>query len=119
MVDDEVDGNERVDLFRIATERHHGVAHGGEVDDGGNAGEVLHQHAGRAIGDFVFDGALVVQPFGDGFRMCSLVTELAVFEAQQVLEQNLHRIGKLRNAGKAVGLSLGKAVIDVVLTARR
>jgi hypothetical protein len=31
----------------------HGVAHGGEVDHGRNAGEVLHQDAGRAEGDFV------------------------------------------------------------------
>ena len=29
------------------------VAHGGKVDHGGNAGEVLHQHAGRAVGDLV------------------------------------------------------------------
>ena len=55
VVDDEVDGHQRVDLFRIAAERDHRVAHRGEVDDGRNAGEVLHQHAGRAIGDFVFD----------------------------------------------------------------
>jgi hypothetical protein len=114
VVDDEIDGNERVDLLGIAAERHHRVAHRGKIDDGGNAGEVLHQHARRAIGDFVFDRALVVQPFGDGQDML-LGDRLAVFEAQQVLEQNLHRIGKLRNAGKAVGLSLGQAVIDIVL----
>jgi hypothetical protein len=38
-------------FFGVAAERLHGVAHGGEVDDRGHAGEVLHQHAGRAEGD--------------------------------------------------------------------
>ena len=51
MVDDEIDGDERIDLARIAAERAHGVAHGGKIDHGGDAGEVLHQHARRAEGD--------------------------------------------------------------------
>ena len=36
---------------RIAAERAHGIAHCGEIDHGGDAGEVLHQHAGGAEGD--------------------------------------------------------------------
>ncbi|MHC2523563.1 hypothetical protein ACVIEM_000648 [Rhizobium leguminosarum] len=114
VVDDEIDGNERVDLLGIAAERHHRVAHGGKIDDGGNAGEVLHQHARRAIGDFVFDRTLVVQPFGNGQDVL-LGDRLAVFEAQQVFKQHFHRIGKLRHAGQTVCLSLGQAVIDIVL----
>ena len=35
-------------LFGIAAEVADGLAHGGEVDDAGHAGEVLHDHAGRA-----------------------------------------------------------------------
>ena len=53
MVDHEVDGRQRVDLLGVLAQRLHRVAHGGQVDDGGNAGEVLHQHAGRAEGDFL------------------------------------------------------------------
>ena len=34
VVDDEVDGHQRVDLLRIAAERRHRVAHGGKVDHG-------------------------------------------------------------------------------------
>ncbi len=45
MVDDEIDGDERVDLLRVAAEALHAVAHGGEVDDGRHAGEVLHEDA--------------------------------------------------------------------------
>ncbi len=44
VVDDEVDRLERIDALRIAAERRDGVAHRGEIDDGGNAGEVLQQH---------------------------------------------------------------------------
>ena len=51
MVDDEVDRDQRVDPLGVAAERAHGVAHGGEVDDGRHAGEILHQHARRAEGD--------------------------------------------------------------------
>ena len=65
MIDDEIDRHERIDLLRIAAERGHRVAHGGEIDDGGNAGEVLHQDAGRAKGDLTLGLALVDEPFGD------------------------------------------------------
>jgi hypothetical protein len=66
VVDDEIDGHQRVDLLRVAAKRDHRVAHRREIDDGGNAGEVLHQHARRAVGDLVAGLALVVQPVGDG-----------------------------------------------------
>ena len=116
MVDDEIDRHQRIDLLRISAERHHGVAHGGKVDHGRNAGEILHQHAGRAIGDLDAGRSPVGQPashrldarLGDG---------ATVFVAQQVLEQHLHRIGQLRYAGQAVLLSLDQAVIGVFGTA--
>src|SRR3546814_6637522 len=53
VVDDEVDGDERVDLRRVAAERRDRIAHRGEVDHTGNAGEILQQHARRAILDFL------------------------------------------------------------------
>ena len=55
VVDDEIDRLQRVDALRIAAERLDRVAHRGEIDDGGHAGEVLQQHAARAEGDlFLF-----------------------------------------------------------------
>ena len=45
MVDDELDRLERIDLLRVAAEADDAVAHGREIDNGGNAGEVLQQHA--------------------------------------------------------------------------
>ena len=51
MVDDEVDGHQRIDLGGIAVQVAHGIAHGGQVDDRRHAGEILHQHARRPVGD--------------------------------------------------------------------
>ena len=51
VVDDQLGGLQRVDLFGVAAEGLHGVAHGGEIDDGGDAGEVLHEDAGGHVGD--------------------------------------------------------------------
>ena len=47
VVDDELDGLQRVDVLRIAAERGDAVAHRREIDDGGHAREVLQQHARR------------------------------------------------------------------------
>src|SRR4029077_2741167 len=41
VVDDEVAGDERVGEFGFGAEFLKGVAHGGEVDDAGDSGEVL------------------------------------------------------------------------------
>ena len=65
MVDDEIDRHQRIDLLRVAAERGHGVAHRGEIDHRRHAGEILHQHARRAVGDLDAGLALVGQPAGD------------------------------------------------------
>ena len=89
VVDDEVDRHQRVDLGGVAAERLHGIAHGGEIDHGRHAGEVLHQHARRAVGDLA-RGGLVLQPFDHGADVVGL-DRAAVLEAQQVLDQHLER----------------------------
>ena len=95
----------------------HRVAHGGEVDDRGNAGEVLHQHAGRAEARSRLLGlAASVEPAGDGLDVV-LGDGAAVLEAQQVLQQHLQREGQLGDAGQAVLLGLGQRIVDVGLAA--
>src|SRR5690606_13625821 len=64
VVDHEIDRHERIDLFRIGAELGGGVAHGGEIDDCGNAGEILHQHARGAEGDFDLVLAAIHEPRG-------------------------------------------------------
>ena len=93
-------------LLRVAAERHHGVAHGGEVDHGRHAGEVLHQHAGGPEGDLLLDLAAVVEPGDDGLDV-GLLDRAAVLEAQQVLEQHLHGEGQAGDVGEAVLLGIG------------
>src|SRR6185437_4818466 len=48
MVDDEVDRHQRIDLLRIGLELFGCIAHGGEVDNGGDAGKsCISTRAGR------------------------------------------------------------------------
>ena len=114
VIDDEIDRHQRIDLRRIAAELGHAVAHRGEIDDGRNAGEILHQHASRPEADFLFSLALVVEPFGHR-RDIGLGDRTPVLVAQKVFEQNLHRVGELRDAGEAVGLGIGQRIVNVAL----
>src|SRR5207249_8928251 len=58
VVDDKVHWDEWIDLLRIAAESLHGVPHRGQIDDRGNAGEILHQHPRGAVLDLARDLAL-------------------------------------------------------------
>ena len=92
VIDHELGGRQRIDLVGIAAELDHRFAHRGEVDDGGHAGEVLHDHAAGRERDLVGGRRLripVEQRIDVGARDIH-----AVFEAQQVLEQDLQRIGQ-------------------------
>ncbi len=51
VVDHQIDRRERIDFCGIAAETFNRFAHGGQVNHGRHAGEVLHQHPCRAIGD--------------------------------------------------------------------
>jgi len=114
VVDDQIDRVQRIDLRRVAAKRRHGVAHGGQVDHRRHAGEVLHQHPGRAEGDLVLDCALVAKPGGHGLEI-ALGDRDPVLVAQQILQQHLHRARQAGDAGQAGFLGGGKAVIGVLL----
>ena len=101
----------------IAAERLHRVAHRREIDHGGNAGEILHQHARRTERDLAI-GGLGLEPLRDALDVF-LGDGAAVFVAQQIFQQHLHRERKPRNSAQPVLLRLGKAVIDVGLAADR
>ncbi len=111
VVDDQINGHQRVDGVGVGAKRLGGVAHGGQVDHCWNAGEVLHQNARWAVSNLVLGRALVVQP------VCKCLNVLlsdgrAVFVAQQVLEQNLQRGGQTRNVAKAILRGSFQAVVD-------
>ncbi len=117
VVDDEIDRHQRIDLRRVTAHRLHGVAHGGQIDDAGDAGEVLQEHAGWAIGDLGL-GGLGFQPFCAGSDVGGL-DGAAVLVAQQVLEQHLERERQLRDPGQAVFLGVRQRKILVALRADR
>ena len=96
VVDDQLGRGERVDLLRVAAELGHGLAHGGEVDDAGNAGEVLHHHAGRGELDLLVGLGRRV-PVRDRPDVVGGDVR-AVLGAQQVLEENLQAEGQLLGA---------------------
>ena len=89
MIDHQIDGRERVDRGRIAARLGDRVAHGRQIDDGGHAGEILHQHAGRAIGDLARVFA-PLEPGGHGFDVGHFDGS-PVLVAQKVLEQHPER----------------------------
>ena len=112
MIDDEIDRHQRVDLLRVAAERAGGIAHRRQIDDGGNTGEILHQHARRRKRDLLAGFAAILAPLGGGTDVCGGY-RAAILVAQQVFEQNLQRIGQLRNALQAVLFGGGQGIILV------
>ena len=45
MVDDQINRHQRIDLLRVAAQTSDCGAHGSQVNDGGHAREILHDHA--------------------------------------------------------------------------
>jgi hypothetical protein len=108
MVDDELGRVYRVDLLRIAAELLHCLAHGGEVHHAGYAREVLHDDPrGREV-DFVGRCRLRI-PVEHRFDVVPRDID-AVFEAQQVFEQDLEGVGQ---SGDLVGGQFRKAPVVV------
>ena len=93
MIDHQIGGDERIGAFGIGAHCAERIPHGRQIDNAGNAGEILQQHAGRAEVDFFRLGADF--PFRDVLDIGCLDGG-AVFSAQQVFDQNLDGIG---NAG--------------------
>ena len=108
VVDDELGGVYRVDLLRIATELLHCLAHGSEVHHAGHAGEVLHDDARGCEVDFIGRRGLRV-PVEHRFDVVLRDVD-AVFEAQQVFEQDLEGVGQ---SGDLVGGQFRKAPVVV------
>ena len=119
MVDDQLDRLERVDLLRVAPHPLHGVAHRGEVDDRGDAGEVLEQDAARPerdLADGIALGSQSARP-----RMSSAVTVVAVLVAEQVFQQDLERERQASeiNSRRRQGFETIKTVRAIVDLERR
>jgi hypothetical protein len=99
-------------IFCGSPSQCHSIAHGGKVDHGGNAGKVLHEHAGRAVGDLGFGVALVGRATSNA-RMSSLVTLRPSSKRSMIFEKHLQRGRQCRDAGQSVLFGLHEAVIDI------
>ena len=110
VIDDEVDGNERIDLLRIAAEPCHRITHRRQIDDRGHAGEILHQHPRRAILD------LLLRRAETAIRTKVLISSTrdrhAVLEAQQIFEQHLHRERQFIDRAQRL-CRLGERIISI------
>ena len=96
VVDDQFGGDLRIDLLRRAAKLDHRIAHRGQVDHAGHAGEVLQDHARWHEGDFgVRFGRRI--PAGHGFDVVLADGDAAVLVPEQVLQQDLHRVGQVGN----------------------
>ena len=100
VVDDELGRRERVDLVRVAAEGDDCLAHGGEVDDAGHAGEVLHDDPGRGVLDLGVRLSLRI-PGAERLDL-GLGHVLAVLGAEQILQQHLEAERQLLVAGDLV-----------------
>ncbi len=115
VVDHQLGWDQRVDLRRIATHRADRVAHRGQVDDAGNAGEVLHDHARGSERDLLA-GLVLGVPGGQRLDVLG-ADRLAVLVAEQVLEQDLERERQPRDV--ELGLKCVEAEDLVVTLAHR
>ena len=111
MVDHQFGGEQRIDFLWIAAEFAHGVAHRGEIDHRGNAGEILEQDARGHEGDFFFGGALSARGIPAGERADVFVEdEAVVFVAQQIFEQDFQGKGQARDVADAGAFERGEVV---------
>ncbi len=111
MVDDKINRYLRVDALGISTELGDRIAHGGEVNHGWNAGEVLHQHAGWTVGNFAGGGAGFQPALHSLDVVCGY--RATVFEAEQIFQQNFERERQAGNAVEAVLLGFLQVIINI------
>ena len=100
VVDHQVGRRQRIDLVGIAAEVADRLAHGGQVDDAGHPGEVLHDHPrGRELDLHARVGRRI--PVRDGLDVV-LGDVGAVLGAQQILGEHLEAVGKFLGTGHRV-----------------
>ena len=112
VINDEVAGDQRVDLARVATDADHCRSESGEVDDGWDTGEVLQNDAAWFEGDF---GRLdrVGGPSGQSGHVVGGDDE-SVDVSQAGFEQDSNRVGQGINLAESeVGECIEAVVGDV------
>jgi hypothetical protein len=92
VVNDEVDGDERVDLGGISTEAVHGITHGGKIDNRWYTSKILKYDSRRSERNF--SGVLRgFSPVEDGVNVMFLHREV-VAVTDGTLEEDTDGIGE-------------------------
>ncbi len=116
VIDDEIGGHERVDPGGIAAHLRHGIAHRGEVDNAGNAGEVLEDHARRHERQLRLAGLGRIPRGKRADVIGGHEVRVRRRSAQHVLEQHLHGVGQacqVGGAGRVEGVIRVARAVDV------
>ena len=101
MVNDQINWVQRVNLLWITAEGLNPVAHRRKVNNRWNTCKVLHQNAGRAIGNLAWVLATFGTPLGEGFDVVD-GNRLAIFKAQHVFQYDLQcsrKLGEITKTG--------------------
>ena len=96
MVDDKLGGSEGIHALGVAAKLDDGLAHRGKIDDARHAGEVLQDDPRGREGDLMRGHGGGV-PGQQGLDV-ALSDIDAILKAQQILKQNLQRIGQAHEA---------------------
>ena len=118
VVDDKINRVQRVNLVGIATQGNQPVAHRRKVDNCGNAGEILHQHACGTVSDLARVLAALGTPFGEGLDVID-GDSFAIFETQHVLKHHLKRGWQVREITQTGFLRCRNRILSDGLAARR
>ena len=93
VVDHEFRGQQGIHLFRIAAQLADRFAHGGEIDNGGDAGEILQEHARGHEGNFLLRRGVGI-PAGQRLDISGM-NESPVLLAQKIFQEHAKRKGEL------------------------
>ena len=110
MINHQIHRVQRVDLFRIPAKRNNSITHRGQINHCRHAGKILHQNAGRAIGNFSRIFSALCAPFGKGFDIIDRYS-LSVFEPQHIFQHHFQGGGEAREIAQTSGLSGGNRII--------
>ena len=108
MVDNQIDGNQRIDLFGVTAERLHAVAHGGEVDDARYTREVLQDDT-RGHEWYLNFGGFGCIPVREIVYIL-FANDIAIAVAQNSFEQNPNGKRQPRDLTDACLLELLKTI---------
>lgn len=97
MVDDKLGRKQRIDFFGVAAKMAHCVAHGGEINDSGNARKILEQDTCGHEGNFFFGSACRTGgiPSGEGADVFR-ADEAIIFVTEKIFEEDFEREGQAR-----------------------